>query len=124
MDSKIRSRNRGLVIILIIFTITYSLSIPYSVLVQIGVQSPIPYRELVSLPWFILINTIGVFSSLAALYRRKWGVYGLVIVWLFTSIQDFVLHTSHTLSAPVYHFTFWLILAFFLSLLPAWRNYK
>ena len=86
-----RRYGRGLSIILVLFTLIYTLGLIYLLLCWFGVQSFDPaVWQPNSLSLYIFVFLMGT-GSLYEIWRgQKWGVYGLVGTWVLTGVLNFV----------------------------------
>lgn len=110
----------GLFLLLLAILLTYGLGTLTAVGSWFGHQNldPTLWAQ-ASLPYFAFVFGLGFCSTLALLKRKRWGVYGLVITWILTG----VLNVNFGPPFPNYTLTVaaaFLIIAFFMLLLPIW----
>ena len=88
-----------------------------------GVQSldPAVWRT-ESLPLYAVTFLIGAISGFGVLRWKRWGVYGLVGTWVLTGILNVAFPVETTTSYHVLNAGIWLIVGFFLALLPVWQE--
>jgi hypothetical protein len=118
-----RKHDRGLSIILAIFTLVYPLGAVYLLLSWFGAQSFNPMLwQRNSLLIYALIFLIGTVSLYGIWKWKKWGVYSLAGTWVFTGAMNFVFAPTTLISVRHTFLAVLLVIAFFLFLRPAWRN--
>lgn len=114
----------GLFFLLLLVMITYGLGTLTAVGSWIGHQNldPTLWSE-ASLPYFSFVFGLGFISTVAVLKRKRWGVYGLVITWVATGILNILFgppFPNYTLTVAAV----FLVIAFFMLLLPIWPELK
>ncbi len=112
--------NRGLILFLDFLEVAYTVAAVEFSLIWFGLQAaPVEWqREL--MPLYAIVSGLGALCVLAILSWHKWGVYGLLAVWLVTALAYLLF------AFPVWHLPIAgmiVVGAFVILIRPVWKRF-
>src|SRR3990172_12529376 len=98
MNNSSNKMNRGLIVFLDFLEVAYTVAAVEFSLIWFGLQAAPAEWQRELMPVYAIVSGLGALSVLAILSWHKWGVYGLIAVWLVTALAYFFFAFS------VFHF--------------------
>ena len=123
MNADSRKRSTAFSIILYLLLITYLIG---AFFLFISWRSMEGFATLAwqrdTMPFYALVALLGAASVFGILKWRRVGVYGLVAAWVITGVLN--LAFPREISYTTVAFAIFLVIAFFMLLLPVWKDMR
>ncbi|MEK7443077.1 MAG: hypothetical protein AAB571_13865 [Chloroflexota bacterium] len=119
MNNSSNKMNRGLIVFLDFLEVAYTVAAVEFSLIWFGLQTAPAEWQRELMPVYAIVSGLGALSVLAILSWHKWGVYGLIAVWVVTALAYllFAFPVWHLLIAGMI-----VVGAFVILIRPIWKR--